>query len=300
MPITAKILADSLAPSGKRLTTFVCTYPRAIHSELMTHRMLTKSSASSRAIPVEKLIQRIVDDPWIPSYIGANQKGMQAGEELREDKRQWAVDTWLRARDAAVEHARHMISYGVHKQVVNRLLEPWMFITVIITGTEWNNFFALRRHEAAEPHFHELADKMWEAREASTPDEMPTGGWHTPLFGSGRTGVAESWADSDEPSVLKRARDAFPDDIEAAAKYAEELMVKISVGRCARVSYLTHDGRRDIKEDIGLHDRLLSQKPMHAAPFEHVAMALDQPERHGNLVGWKSYRMTLPNESVPG
>jgi hypothetical protein len=297
MPITAKILADSLAPSGKRLTTFVCTYPRAIHSELMTHRALTKSSASSRAIPVEKLIQRIVDDPWVPSYIGANQKGMQAGEELREDKRQWAVDTWLRARDAAVEHARHMISYGVHKQVVNRLLEPWMFITVIITGTEWNNFFALRRHEAAEPHFHELADKMWEAREASTPHEHEACGLmsHLPLFN----------VDDEDQRMLQEYM--HPLAVKMTAErggiypdHAMALAAKISVGRCARVSYLTHDGRRDPAEDIALHDRLLTQNPMHAAPFEHVAMALDQPERHGNLVGWKSYRMTLPNESVPG
>lgn len=282
MPITVEILADSIARNGKRITTKLCTYPRAIHSEIMTHRMLVKSSASSRAIPVEKLIQRIIDDPWIPSYIGANQKGMQAGEELREDKRQWAVDTWLRARDAAVEHARHMISYGVHKQVVNRLLEPWMFITVIITGTEWNNFFALRRHPAAEPHFHELADKMWEAREASTPRLLEPGEWHRPLF-----------FEADMDSIWDRFG-----HISLAA--AQEHAVKISVARCARVSYLTHDGRRDIEEDLKLYDRLATQVPPHAAPLEHAAMALDQPERHGCFIGWKSHRMMLPNESVPG
>ena len=293
MPITVKILADSIAKNGKRITTKLCTYPRAIHSEIMTHRMLVKSSASSRAIPVEKLIQRIVDDPWIPSYIGKNQRGMQAGEELNEENRREAVYQWLRARDRAVEHAQEMVNLGAHKQVVNRLLEPWMFITVIITGTEWNNFFALRRHPAAEPHFHELADKMWEAREASTPRLLEPGEWHLPM-----------WFDTgghpdDEKSFLAYEREIGGGALFNDAGRSWEKS-QIAVARCARVSYLTHDGRRDLKEDIDLYKRLTKQVPPHAAPLEHVAMALDQPERHGCFIGWKSHRMMLPNESVPG
>jgi thymidylate synthase ThyX len=271
--ISAKILADSIAPSGKRLITFECTYPRAIHSEIMTHRMLSKNSASSRAIPTAKLIQRIVDDPWIPSYIGANQKGMQAGEALSAEERVVAERIWLEAREAAVGYARELLGRGIHKQVINRLLEPWMHITVIISATERENFYALRRHEMAEPHFHELADKMWEAEEASQPRVLSVGEWHLPLV-------------------------HFDDEIDRALSLTD--LIKVSVGRCARVSYLTHDGRRDPKEDIVLHDRLLLQRPLHASPAEHVAQALAEPTPSGNFVGWQQYRKTLAFENVPG
>lgn len=291
MGISVKILADSLAPCGKRLTTFECTYPRAIHSEIMTHRALVKSSASSRAIPVEKLIQRVLDDPWVPTYIGQAQKGMQAGAELAEEARDLVARKWLYARDCAVGTARDMVVLGAPKQIVNRLLEPWMFITVIITGTDLNNFFALRRHEAAEPHFHELADKMYAVREASTPKVLRAGEWHMPLIDFELDGRA----------AAQQLTDVNFDDMnEQDREIVESRLVRISIGRCARVSYLTHDGRRDIMDDLALYDRLRTQNPPHAAPFEHVAMALDKPERHGCLTGWKSHRMMLPNESVPG
>jgi thymidylate synthase ThyX len=233
--------------------------------------MLTKSSASSRAIPVQKLIDRVMEDPWIPEHIGKNQKGMQATEMVDEDTRKKAIRVWMHARDEAVRHAMELVTLGIHKQVVNRILEPWMWITVVITGTEWNNFFALRDHPAAEPHFQELARRMRMLKEAHTPKQLEAGEWHFPFI---------------TPQELHQ------EDIAT--------LIKVAVGRCARVSYLTHDGRRDIAEDVKLHDRLRDQNPPHAAPFEHVAVALDVPSRHGNLVGWKSYRMTLPNESVLG
>ncbi len=157
MAIEAKVLADSVAPNGRRLTTMLWTYPRAIHSEIMTHRAFSRNAASSRAIPTEKLIQRVVDDPWIPTYIGKNQKGMQAGELLTDDDLHEAQMQWLTARDQAVERARALVKIGVHKQVVNRIIEPWMWITVIVSATEWGNFFGLRDHPMAEPHFQELA-----------------------------------------------------------------------------------------------------------------------------------------------
>ncbi len=169
MAFECKILADSLAPCMKRLTTFEVTYPRIIHSEVLTHRMLSRNSASSRAIPVEKLIQRVVDDPFIPVYIGANQKGMQAGEELSEEARASAVTLWLSARNKAVDHARMLTNIGVHKQVVNRIIEPWMWITVIVSATEWDNFYGLRCHKDAEPHFQLIARMMRDAQAASEP-----------------------------------------------------------------------------------------------------------------------------------
>lgn len=272
--IEVKTLADSVGPSGKRITTQLWTYPRFIHSEIMTHRMLSRNSSSSRAIPTRALIQRVIDDPVIPMYIGKNQKGMQAGEDLSEAQRSAAIDAWLQARNNAVKSAHDLLDLGVHKQVVNRLIEPWMWITVVVTATEWNNFFALRDHEAAEPHFQDLARKVRAAQEASMPRPLAVGEWHLPFID-------------------------FDDEIDLSL--SKEYLIKISVGRCARVSYLTHEGKRDPKEDIALHDRLIVQKPAHASPSEHQACALETAERVGNLVGWKSYRMGfVKGESVPG
>jgi len=276
MAFECKIAADSLAPCGARLTTFIVTYPRAIHSEIMTHRMLSKSSASSRAIPTEKLIERVLADPWIPDYIGKNQKGMQAGEALSEKDREYAVACWLDARDYAVLKAKHLVERGVHKQIANRILEPWMWITVIISGTEWENFFGLRCHESAEPHFQHIARMMRDARNASEPKQLPAGEWHLPLI--------NYEVDTQLAHDLVGAKGM---DLTGAITSVEEALRKVSVGRCARVSYLNHEGKRDLQADIDLHDRLMVQRPLHAAPAEHVAQAMDWPswfkEHHGHF-----------------
>lgn len=287
----AKILADSVAPCGKRLTTIEATYPRFIHSEMLTHRMLSRNSASSRAIPVEKLIQRVIDDPVIPLYIGANQKGMQAGAELSETDRAIAVGAWLTARDFAVAAAKGLANAGVHKSIPNRIIEPWMWITVIISATEWDNFYGLRLHKDAEPHFQHIARMMKEAMDASTPKRLALGEWHLPLWGFDGDDVAMATyaVDSGRHGPAGENRELFA-----------EIRLKASVGRVARVSYLTHDGRRDIKEDIRLHDDLVAKEPLHASPAEHVAQALDKPERVGNFIGWRQLRKTLPNENIGG
>lgn len=297
MGTSVRVLADSIAENGRRVTTMEWTYPRAIHSEIMTHGKLSRNAASSRAIPVEAMIQRILDDPWIPKYIGRNQKGMQAGAELNENEKELARGIWLDARDSAISHARHLNSMRVHKQVTNRLLEPWLHITIIVTAVEYNNVWALRCHEAAEPHFQELSVMAREAREASTPVVLLPGEWHVPLIN----------IDEEDRRVL----DAYVKDVvfepealcDPVFGWAIPKLVPVSVGRCARVSYLTHDGKRDPLKDVQLHDDLLGNVPMHASPAEHCAMALGPDagnERHGKLVGWFPYRMMLPNEHVPG
>lgn len=325
MAFSVKVLADSLAPCGKRLTTFECSYPRFIHSEILTHRLLSRNSASSRAIPVTRLIDRVLEDPVIPLYIGANQKGMQAGSELNEVDRQSAIDAWLEARDEAVGAARSLVALNVHKSIPNRLLEPWMWITVIISATEWDNFFGLRRHKDAEPHFQYLANMMWEAREASKPEQLGAGEWHLPLIShedrwaaftlvTGRE-VPEDLLQNTRPHPLAGT---VPLSEKWAAKYDEiwkgiddstekfihtrilDILKKVSVGRVARVSYLTHDGRRDLSEDIGLHDRLVAGSPLHASPAEHIAMALPEAKRIGNFIGWLQLRKSLPNEHIGG
>lgn len=270
MGYEVKILADSVNPVGLRLTTFEVTYPRFIHQEVLTHRMLSRNSASSRAIPTERLIQRVLDDPARPIRWGANQKGMQAGAELDDEVQALALGAWLGQRDAAVEACRELHRLGVHKQHANRLIEPWMWITVIISGTDWANFFALRNHDAAQPEFRHLAAMMEQLYNdpIEPARQLYVGDWHMPLL-----------RDDDQalPLHVRRA---------------------VSAARCARVSYLTHDGRRDIDEDLALHDRLSHSLPGHWSPFEHVARAESDFEYRGNFRGWTQYRKLFAGENI--
>ena len=267
MGYCVKILADSISPVECRLTTFELTYPRFIHSELMTHRAFSRNAASSRAIPIEKMIQRVTEDPAEPVHWGKNQKGMQANEELDDWSRETARATWFHARDAAVDHAQTLVRLGVHKQIVNRLLEPWMWITVIVSATDYGNYFNLRCHKDAQPEFRRLAEMMWDAYSNSEPRLVQTGDWHLPLI--------------------------FLEDTDIAL--ADR--IKLSVARCARVSYLTHDGRRDPEADLALHDRLAASG--HWSPFEHAAEASPFPNYIGNFRGWLQYRKGFPTENRP-
>lgn len=263
---SVKILADSINNYSNRLTTFELTYPRFVHSEFMTHRMLSRNSASSRAIPIEKMIARIQTDPVIPVWWGKNQPGMQAREELGEAEKQKAIRDWLIARDSATESAHMLHKRGVHKQIVNRLLEPWMWITVIASATDWWHFFNLRNHPDAQPEIAHLAKLMIEVYESNEPIFKTTGSWHLPL-----------WNAEDENEAKNK-------------KYTGAFRAYVSAGRCARVSYLTHDGKRDLIADYDLARKLESHQPMHASPLEHPAKARDDSAKIGNLTGWTQLR----------
>jgi thymidylate synthase ThyX len=270
MAYACHIELDSVGPSGDRLTTFVVTYPRFVHSELLTHRMLSRNSSSSRAIPIEKMIEQVMSDPVLPVWWGKNQKGMQAREELIDEARAGAESYWLAARDEAVLRARMLHGVGLHKQIVNRLLEPWMWITVIVSATEWDNFFKLRCHPDAQPEIRRIAEMMQEAYKINVPTRIDTGGWHLPFIQAG-----------DGVLTFTKAK-------------------KISTARCARVSYLTHDGRRDFDEDVKLHDQLKGGSGVgHWSPFEHVAMAMATPRRSGNFIGWTQYREEAERRGEP-
>lgn len=265
---TIKILLDSVNPAGVRLTTFECEYPRFIHSEIMTHRMLSKNAASSRAIPIQKNIDKIRYNPVIPFEYGKNQKGMQAREKLNQLDTQAAIDIIISISRMAADGAEMLAGLGLHKQVVNRYLEPFLPITTIISGTDWANFFALRAHPDAQPEFRSLAYKMLSLYNQSTPQKLKEGEWHLPLL--------------------------FDED------YSLPLEVKkqVSVGRVARVSHLTHDGKRDISQDIRLHNDLSSAVPGHWSPFEHIAQACNDKIYRGNFRGFKQYRKFFQNENV--
>lgn len=279
--VSAKVICDSIPTYAtsishrryKRLTTLEVTMHRFILAEFNTHRVFSRNSASSRAIPVQKIIQRITDAPAIPVHWGLNQKGMRADQELSTADAARAQGLWLEARDNAINSVRELIALGVHKQVANRLLEPFMYHVAVVTATEWENFFAQRIHPDAQPEMQLLASKIKEAYDASTPVVLEPWEYHLPYITSA--------------------------DLEVYSK-SDHILCKLSAARCARTSYLTHDGVRDTSADVDLFNRLRNQKPPHASPFEHVARPRDPGEsKTGNLVGWKQYRHVLQMDEFP-
>lgn len=268
----AKIIADSVNPVGNRLTTFELTYPRFVHAELMTHRLFSRNSASSRAIPTKKLMERIRDYPAMPKWWGKNQSGMQAREELTGQALEDAKLIWLDGSRQALALAERLRDTGLHKQIANRVVEPWMFITVIVSATEYDNWFHLRDSEFAQPEIAWVAREMRRLYDHQIPVQLEPGRWHLPYI-----------------ELYDQGSDLY-----VSSDVTEDFLKKISTARCARVSYLTHDGKRDFNEDIKLHNRLCGNG--HWSPFEHVAESLDEPKRVGNFIGWRQYRKHFAHE----
>ena len=278
--ITAEIIADSIAPDNSRLTTFVLRFPRIVLAEFNTHRVIDRNSASSRAIPYKKMLSLVWKDPFIPAGFQENHKGMQGTSYLSGWKAKFAKFCWLRGRDAAIVTSWVMSKIGVTKQVCNRVLEPWLFHTAIATASEWENFFALRAHEAAEIHIQDLAYKMLDEYNKSEPVSKKYGEWHIP-FG-----------DKFDENKLK---DLSYDLNHDGDNDLETLKIKVAVARCGRVSYLNFEGKDDYRADINLHDRLL--KSGHMSPFGHCAKVQMAPAP-SNLKGhWEQYRKMLANEN---
>lgn len=281
--ITAKIIEDSISTAGKRITTLQLTYPRFIHAELMTHRVFSRNASSSRAIPVKKMIAMVRDEPAMPIHWGANQPGMQAKEQLVGKDLDYAKGVWLRAARSAANFAEEMEQIGLHKQVANRLLEPFQHIHVVLTATEFDNWFSLRAHPDAQPEIQELAMQMGDVMYRNEPKILEFGEWHLPY-------VTE---EERNDGFFK----ANPDNA--------ELLRKISAARCCRVSYLKHDGSTaSIADDIDLCDKLAGSIPIHASPFEHQATPdlylrrgatgyWLKPELHGNFIGWVQNRKEI-------
>lgn len=285
--IEAKIIKDSVAPSGIRLTTFVLTYPRFIHAEFMTHRMFSRNASSSRAIPVKKSIQMVLDNPVVPLAFTRNKAGMQGGDPLDEQASKNAEYAWLTAMGYAVKYAQMLADLDVHKQYANRILEPFAHITVVCTATDYDNFFALRCHEMAQPEIHVLADLMYDARQKSTPQVLQEGQWHLPFI-------------SDEDADAVVAKRSTSDSTFCDVYSVDDILLKMSVARCARVSYLNHEGKKPtIDEDLQLYNRLVGSAPIHASPAEHQAKASSSKHAvSGNFRGWIQYRKTLANENI--
>jgi thymidylate synthase ThyX len=260
MTITAKVIADSIADGCPRLTTMQLRYPRFIHAEFMTHRVFSRNASSSRAIPIERVIQDVMDDTAMPIHWGANQSGMQAGEELPSGEIGWLI-----ARDDAVRNAQRLADQGYHKQIVNRILEPFQHINVLVTATEWDNFFALRDHADAQPEIQELARAMRDVMVGSEPERLMAGQWHTP----------------------------YVDTVERIDNDILDAM-RISAARCASVSYKTVDGKTmSVERALSIYDSLTGD-PLHASPFEHITRPdPDNGKGCRNFTGWHQWRSDI-------
>lgn len=283
---SAKVILDSISSQGFRLTTMEVVMHRFVLAEFNTHRVFSRNSASSRAIPAHKQRSRVLTDPAMPIEFGTNQRGMQAAEPLDEEDTSYARYNWVKASQAAVEASRILDeSLNVHKQIANRPLEPWMWHTVIVTATEWAGFFEQRCSELAQPEIRVVAELMRDAYRVSNPIAVSDNieYWHTPYI------------QGDEASL----------DIETKKA--------VSAARCARVSYLTHDGTRDVEKDLELYNRLVTASPPHFSPLEHVAtpykknVAMIYNERQntmmqksilGNFTGWHQLRHILSGERI--
>lgn len=308
--ISAKVIADSKNQFGNRITTMIVTFPRFILAELNTHRMMSRNSASSRAIPFEKMVASVENDPFVPIAFQKDHKGMQGTEYLEGDDNTRAVGAWIIAKAEAVNAAKRLANFDVTKQLCNRLLEPFMWHTVIITATEWENFFALRcpKYQLLDGTFY----RSWKDVTKSVKDLDTT--YKACLqadilerlkHNKGQAEIhmmalAEAMWDAYNESTPKELKAGewhipFGDDINMAEvqRIANnndylttiDVIKEIATARCARVSY-TIVGEEDkpinYEADIKLHDRLAESG--HWSPFEHSAQAMSKDDFNAHFI----------------
>ena len=303
---SAHIICDSISPTGERITSIQVTAHRYILAELNTHRVLSRSYRSSRAVPTKTLLHEVRTEPAMPVFWGANEKGMQANKELEARERACAEAGWRHAAMEAANWAGHLADLGAHKQITNRVLEPYLWVHGIITATEWDNFFGLRLHKDAQPEFRVLAEAMYERMQGNVPVELQPGEWHLPYLHT-------VWKDGeflDDRYVgeFDGYRAMTSDD--NWCDLDEDIARKVSAARCARNSYKLFDGAwPTIEDDLALCDKLMASG--HWSPFEHQATP-DEPKlsngtnwtsgwenrhQHGNFWGWRQNRKLLPGEA---
>lgn len=261
--IKAKLILHSKVKTGEEITSWILTFHRYVLAEFNTHRVFSRNAASSRAIPTLKQLRRVLTNMAVPVEWGANNPGMQSKSLLEGWKKLVARIIWRTAGYTAVLLAYLMYLVGVHKQIVNRIIEPWTWTTVLMTTTDLQNFFELRAHKDAQPEIRVLAELMKLEYETSFPKNLLEGDWHVPFserfrihgeFNSGLT-----WLDDELYS---------------------------SIARAARVSYMNHDGSRStMNEDVKLANKLIKMRPLHASPAEHQVQYNPKNPNPGNLYG---------------
>lgn len=272
------IIKDSTCRRGIRLTTMHLRYWRPIHAELMTHRVFTRNARSSRAVPVTTLLS---EDIFVPKFM-KNKPGMQATQELPHEDYDEAVAIWEDLAEHCRIAAKDLAELGVHKQWANRPLEWFGWIDVLVSSTYWENFWALRLDETAQPELRMLAELMLKKMQESTPQLLLPGQWHLP------------YVTDDEVPMFEL-----------------DTLIKLSTARCARLSYKPFDGQANLEAEIERYSKLVVSQPVHASPAEHQAtpdkyFGLDDklrpmwefPDQHGNFYGWRQHRKMIPNEAV--
>lgn len=284
--IKATIIADSVsAHTNQRITTFELEYPRFILAELNTHRAFSRNSASSRAIPIDTMLNQVALNPAMPVHWGLNKSGMQAKDEQAD--RDACEEAWHDARDAAMFHACKLQLLGLHKQIVNRVLEPFQMMKTLVTATNFDNFFNLRCHKDAQPEIKELADKMYQAMQKSTPMTLKAGEWHLPYIITRKDRKDNIYYLTDDLKTFL--------DLDTA--------IKISCSCAAQVSYRKND--TSIEKALAIYDKLVGSEPVHASSFEHCAMPMKPHQTRdgithvsscgthhysGNFLEWVQYR----------
>jgi thymidylate synthase ThyX len=294
--ITATIIADSINSNNNRITTFELTYPRWIHAEVMTHRLFSRNAASSRAIPVSKTTEAIKNNPAIPVFWGANQAGMQSNTELKDfklflTKHIWNLSTYISANLSSL-----LAFMGLHKQYANRVSEYAQVYKIVVTATEFDNFFHLRCHKDAQPEIQLLATKMYGALQQSTPKLLHSGEWHLPY--------CITTTDLATGETVYTTKEYHHLTLEDAKK--------LSASCCAQVSYRLLD--ESLEKAILIYDRLVNSTPIHASPFEHQATPIpeittgiwpdgvthfDKDDNYwsGNFKGWIQHRHLIDNNT---
>ena len=297
-----RVLAYSKSAHDVMAVSFYLMYPRFIHAEMLTHKDFSRSAASSRAIPVKKMLSQVWNNPAMPVYWGANMPGMQAKAELKGWKRHIAINLWMLAGKVACVFAWFLTTVNLHKQIANRILEPWQLMHVTLTTAKLANFFNLRIHPDAQPEICYLAELMRLQFKGTPAKTLKYGEWHLP------------WVD-------------FTDHKEAAElalgsrMHINDVLIRASAARCARSSYATFDGKRSIVKDLELYDKLITTKPVHASPAEHqvtpdepikmmfhylvnepeqTKTVWQSPELHGNMIGWRQHRKQIPEHYYEG
>jgi len=311
--IYAELVEHSVNEFGNELMTFRLHYPRIIHAEVMTHRMFSRNASSSRAIPVKKILEQVRDNPAMPVKFGKNKSGMQDDGEhdakipvynpadlIPEPTYYGIEDYWRLSADNASNFAEAIADAGYHKQIANRLLEPYQFMNTIISMTDIDNFWHLRLHGDADPTFVELSSCMYDAYQASTPTLVREDDYHLPF-------ITKKFDEADNLHY-------YANDVEVDLETA----IKVSISICCQVSYRLSDF--SVEKAIKIWDMLVTMNPVHASPLEHVAspfgkdeyQARDNMNRHienlgylginalycGNFKGWVQYRKTVPYENV--
>lgn len=312
--VTAEVIADSVsAISGDRIATMRLVYPRPIHAEFMTHKLFSRNAASSRAIPVSRVLKMVRENPACPIHWGANQKGMQANGEV--ENRDLAKALWVYAAQQASKIAEEMMKLGLHKQVANRILEPFQYMSVVVTSTSYDNFFNLRHHKDADPNIQELARVMKIALDASTPKTMYEGMWHVPFVDWKYLNLLDEFVEEGKP----RYKQVFFDEDGNIISLDEAR--KISASCVAQTSFRREN--KSLEKAESIFSILVESEPVHASPVESQATpmgekewalrletrdmqikgGIPEPETAGTLMcanfrGWRQYRKMIPNEAL--